>query len=551
MTLDVALPTVYLAEVEVYLPASGTPAYDQGWGTRPRGTLAQLAEVLESHDTLLASDSGYRSREDDDDGLRVYPAVLDDSISLDRRISLAPGSAAPSVSWGALRLLNVGGRYDAVAATRNCDGRNARVLAANRIWDAARQIHIDPPYADMVAIWGGVATPWLCDDTALEIPVRDAGYWLERPLQQQVYGGTGGLDGGADVTGRAVPKLRGAASNITPVLVDGVAWIYQYSDGPGTLTALYERGLAGAITNGGDVADLYSGSTTPGQYRTDNARCLFQLGSPPQGPITIDATGEFPIAGAITDAITLAATILLEDAGLPADLLDSADFAAAAAAYPYPAGIYVNDQQTGMAAALALLSSLGAKLVPSRTGQLRCLVLRALPLGAVPVAACDTGQLMACAPIPLGAPLDPPPYRWRVGGQRNWTVMTSDLNPTIDADRRSFLAAEYRYSNWPDPSAPNPTLLAYRRPSDPDALAGLLLDPADRQAVADDLGALWGVRRRLYAATLPLILGLARDIGDIIRLTWPSDDLQGGRLGQIIGEQIRVADGAITFLVLV
>jgi hypothetical protein len=79
-----------------------------------------------------------------------------------------------------------------------------------------------------------------------------------------------------------------------------------------------------------------------------------------------------------------------------------------------------------------------------------------------------------------------------------------------------------------------------------------LLSIDGAQVVASGLGGLWSAaRRRLYSVVLPLAVGLPRDIGDVIGLVWPMDDLPGGRVGQIVGEQIRAGDSTITYLVLV
>ena len=56
--------------------------------------------------------------------------------------------------------------------------------------------------------------------------------------------------------------------------------------------------------------------------------------------------------------------------------------------------------------------------------------------------------------------------------------------------------------------------------------------------------------RRLYDVSLPLPLALARDLGDVVALTYPGP-LAAGALGRIVGEQIRTADSLATLQVLV
>ncbi|OUJ09192.1 hypothetical protein HK26_01125, partial [Acetobacter okinawensis] len=102
-------------------------------------------------------------------------------------------------------------------------------------------------------------------------------------------------DGDSNVVGRSVPRLRGRASNLTPTLIDSVNYVYQVSDGPGTILALYEGGYAGGIAFGGYVADLYAQAPAPGTYtvQTDRSGTWLRLGTKPVYAITVDAEGQF------------------------------------------------------------------------------------------------------------------------------------------------------------------------------------------------------------------------------------------------------------------
>jgi hypothetical protein len=361
------------------------------------------------------------------------------------------------------------------------------------------------------------------------------------------------FDGTTDLTGSQLPRVRGGTAdfpvlNITPVLIDPVNRIYQYTDAPGTVVALYE-GASLTFPFSSDTTNLYSGSTPSGHYRTDDSRGLFQLGNTPTGTITIDATGAFPVAGAVSTAVDIARYIMTEDMGLPLEYLDVDSFDAANTLYPCVSGMFFDTSSNiqGDAAVDGFLAGLAAKLVPARSGKLRLLVLRALPAEAVPVARFDTTNCVSMTPVALSSTLDPPPYRWRVGYNHNYTVQTTGVLPSATAERQTFVTTSDRYAAF----ASNTILTAYRRPNDSDPVIGGLLRQEDAQAVANALGALWGVRRRVYSCIVPLEIGIGRDIGDIVELVWPMDDLPGGRLGQIVGEQFRSGDAEITYPVLV
>jgi hypothetical protein len=74
--------------------------------------------------------------------------------------------------------------------------------------------------------------------------LRDRIVELDVPLQASTYSGAGGLNGGADLTGKLLPKLFGTVRNVPCVLVDPVKLIYQISDAACTPSEVRDRGLA-------------------------------------------------------------------------------------------------------------------------------------------------------------------------------------------------------------------------------------------------------------------------------------------------------------------
>lgn len=541
-----AVPLFYAIELDVYVPAVSGATIGPGRMTRARMTPADPT-ALESYDTIRASDAGYRTKPTDTPAVQVYPPLLLEAFSIDRRLALDPAGATNAVAWGSLSFSNSGGAYDSAVSVKNCDGRAVRIYAGTRAYDAGRGYWTDPSFASLAALFQGIAQPWQLNDQTLDVPIRDATYWIEKPLQSSLYTGAGGYTGGADLLGLPKPKTRGTVANITPVLMDPTNRIYQYSDGPGTVTALYEGGDTN-ITFQSDTTNLYAGSTTAGQYRTDNSRGLFQLGSSPVRTITIDATGAFPTAGSQTTVANIARYLLSEDMSLPAGNLATATFTAANTAYPYAAGVYFGAAPiSGTDAIASVLIGAGLKLIPLRSGALAVFALRDVS-AATPIATIDATTAVSCLPVALPSNVNPPPYRFRVGYNRNYTPGASDTSPAVTSmTRRSFLSSAYRYAAW----SSSAVLLAYRRPSDPQPISSALVNLSDAQAVANALGALWGVRRRLYAVVLPASIALAREIGDVVTLKWPVDDLRNGKVGQIVGEQIRSGDAASTLYVLV
>jgi hypothetical protein len=546
-------PPFFCIEVQTYKPGTTTYTFSQGHGSHPHGALAELADSVEGSGVILASDLGYRTKTSDPLGLRVYPPHVDQAFAVDRRVNLDPAQSGLGAAWGTITLANANRTYDAIAAAWNSDGRQVRVLWGQKSWDYTRGIFLDPSYLALAPVFVGVATPWFLSDAALEIPLRDPSYWIERPLQTTLYLGTGTYEGPAALTGTPKPKARGGTSgnpicNVTPVLIDPTNRIYQYTDGPGTVVNLYEGGALTIVLQG-NTTNLYSGSTSAGQYRTDNSRGLFQLGSVPVRTITCDVTGQFPIAGAVTTAAQIARYLLTEDLAIPASFIESGSFTTVDIARPYVSGIYFgpNDSPDGATALQRVLTSFAAQLLPTRSGQLRLVTLRALPVTAVPVAAFTPANVIACVPRSLPGTIDPPPYRFRVGYQHNYTTQDSDIGPTTTDTHRQFIAAADRYAS----ASSAAVLSGYRRPNDTAPIGVALLVQTDAQTVANELVALWSTRRRVYDVTVPVAPGLAIDAGDVVSLTYPTDDLHGGKLAQVVGEQFRSQDATTTLQVLV
>ncbi|GGG51761.1 hypothetical protein GCM10010964_43670 [Caldovatus sediminis] len=541
-------PLLVAIEIDAASPVVGNFELALGWGTRARGTVELTGSQLSATTTLRASDSGYVTRPTDPGGVRAYPARLAEAPAIDRRVLVAPWETGTGVAWGRAVLRNADGALSGVAAGFNSDSRDVRLYVGRRVWGAARGIWREPAFAQLSLLLRCLAAPWLAQEDALVVPLRDLGYWLERPIQSVLYAGSGGLEGGEDLAGKPKPRARGGnAANplrrVPAVLVDPGNLIFQYTDGPGAVVALYEGGHTGGIAYAGDTTNLYSGSTPPGQYRTDNSKGLFQLGSNPAHPITVDVTGAFPQAGAIAALGDVMRYTLLEDLQMPTDLVDASSFAA----LPTMIGGYWTGTEPVQAVAVLdfCLQSIGAKLVHTRDGKLRPWLLRAPDPAAPPDLVLTSAAVMDVAVLDLPEGLDPPPYRLRLAYQRNWAgPTTADLHGSITAAERGYISEPARIAGWSSATV----LSSYRRPSDPQVFGGAVTRKADAETIVAGLGALWGVRRRLLAVTVPLALAVNADVGQRVWIEYPLDDLRQGRAGAIVGERLRVLEDDVAVL---
>lgn len=536
---------VFLVELDAYRGAANTPTLIDPFGGLPFGAISLTATDLDEIVTFRYATHDYVTDASASIPLTLYRPYVKTAMTVERRLPLEPTREAVGAQWGDIEFVDprdaAGTSYWAdIIDDGRVAGRQVRVLLGGRDWDVTRGLWTDWPYADFQPVFAGLASGWVPGETSLRVPVRDRTYLLERPFQSVLYAGTGGLEGGAEMAGRPKPITRGITKNVSPVLIDPVALIWQYADAAGQVDALYEKGGA-VFAYAGDTTNLYAGSTPAGQYRTDNSKGLFQLGSEPQGQITADVRGSFPAAGYVTRVIDLARWALLETLGIQE--VDESAFVSLSGACPYDAGFFIGAEPVSAVEVIgSILASAGAQLGVGRNGLLK--PYRIAAPGAVAAASYDERHIVSVEP----AELLPVYYRRSVGYAKNWTVQTSDLlaPPTVDAARRQFLANEYRTAAWFDGTVST----AYASALDAAQLDTILANQADAQAVANALGALWGTQRYLFTVTL-MSQPLALDLGAQVSITYPISILAEGRIGVIVGERVEAATNQVTLTVLI
>ena len=501
---------------------------------------------------IRISDLGYRTRRTDPDGVQVFPALLDQAYEVDRRVSLELTGAGTS-TYGAVRIFNLGRKFDNFLVGRNTNARKLRIAVGQKTYDGHRGIYTDPSYSSLRTIFSGLVGSFLLNEQEIEVPVKDTSFLIDRPIQYRFFTGAGYIEGPASFKGSPKPMCRGGTAdnpiqNVLPRLVDPVQNVWMFTDGAGQVQKLYENNAA-VFTYSGDVADpndFYSSVTPPGSYRTCNAFGYFQLGSTSVGTISANVTGT--VAGtAVSTAAALAYGILKDDLGIPEELIDGNSFAYADKACPYVAGFFLDGQENALTIIARLLASIGGHLLTGRDGRIGCFVPPRTQQGAVPVADLDESNIISIAPVALPSSLDPPPYRWQICYQHNFNVQTSGYNPSATELRKQFIVAEERYAVWTSADVQAEWL----RPNDPEPVQTYLLDGADAQKLADSLGDQWKSLPSLYQVSLPLSYAVNLDIGSYIKVTWPLGALAYGMVGQIVGEQQRAGDGLVVFEVLI
>lgn len=115
---------------------------------------------------------------------------------------------------------------------------------------------------------------------------------LTRQLLDRTYAGTGGVEGPSTMLGTLKPISFGECTNVAPVLMDSVRFIYQVNAyAPTPINAVFSSALTlgPPVTNATSYAALAALTLKPGQWATCTSAGMFRLGGDPgNGKITAD-----------------------------------------------------------------------------------------------------------------------------------------------------------------------------------------------------------------------------------------------------------------------
>lgn len=449
----------------------------------------------------------------------LYEGRVTVPLMIDRAMPLLPEQARRvQRQFGAIEIANADGALDPVMQGYAVDGRQVRVLFGPLM----------APYCDFKVIASVVATGWEPGDLSARLMVEGMSYLLGQPLQGNLYLGSGGPEGTADLEGKPKPLCFGICRNVTPALIDPTNLIYQWHDGRGlAVDGVYDRGAA-LTASGIDVADyaaLAATAVPAGHYATALAAGLFKLGSSPSGLVTADLRGDAEPDYAETIDV-LALRILTRRAGVSPSVVIGSSFAGLAALAGV-VGVYVGPGERPSTVEIVdrLVGSAGGWWGDGRDGRIAAGRL-VPPETQAPVLYLD--QFNTIEVVPEEAP--PPRYRQRVAYRTNWTAQATDLAASVTAGRRQFLTESERVVT----AYAGSVRVRHHQATDPPPLPTLLDEAADAQRLADHLLALFSPDRGIYRVRVKR-LGYLLDLGRVIRLAWPRFGLSGGRNFAVIG----------------
>lgn len=251
------------------------------------------------------------------------------------------------------------------------------------------------------------------------IPFGVDSAWLDEPLLD-TYEGTGGVEGGVDLTGQPKPLLFGAPRFVEGVLLDSVAQIYQlHGYGPMRGVDLGFNRLSrypGSVGDTGNYAGLDASDIPAGRWATCVSEGLVRLGAPPDAPLTFHAQGDNTGGWRRTPG---------EIIGRIADLRGASSrvapgtLAALDAARPWELSLSVTEQTTARDLIQRIAASVNAV---ATIGWLGYLVLTPIGIGAPTLTLAADGSALPPVGEVRQTAVAAPWWRLAIQSERTWRV---------------------------------------------------------------------------------------------------------------------------------
>lgn len=464
--------------------------------------------------TLFWSTHGYTSHADDSPASSWFDGALTKDLNVERSILSEERIGGLAACRASATVRNQDGRWDTLLDDFAIDGRRAR-LRIGRPTDALKDFG--------VVFTGVVRSATVGNDLTFEF--SDGLAKLELPVQETVYAGSGGTEGGADLKGKPKPEGWGKVFNIAPPLEDSTTLTYRVRFGAiQDVPKVYDRGVE--LTKVGGVP-------APGEYSVDTANGTFRLGATPDGTVTCDAELDASLSGYIEKTGDIVLRILATKAALNSSEIEPGSFGRLNSLVPDAVGIWIWGEVRTIADVVdELLTGIGAFGGFSRFGAFT-VGLVAAPEGTAD-ASYTQEMIESVTRESLPSSVDPVIWRALVSFQKNYTVQ-NDLAASVLPARVMFAAEPFRVAPpQEDASIKSRHLLA--RSIGP--MPGLFADSAGAADYAERLFETWGDAPVAYRVItrLPAML---RDLGDVVHLTFPRHGLSSGRPARVLRHSIR------------
>jgi hypothetical protein len=469
---------------------------------------------------LRWSSAGYATRPTDSPASTPYPARIIGDVEMAQSAVDALGLGGQvAVTAGDIRLADGDGALADLDRYGTADGRAIRILTLPVRDNTASDF--GAAYAEAHTAFAGLVRGVYREAGMVgRLALADLAERLNTPLQPARYGGTGGLDGTAELAGRPKPVALGRVFNAEPVylgdldLGDGAKPSYQFHwRGIEAVDAVRMRGVAQTLVG-----------TAPaiGQVRAWPQFGVVQLGAAADGSIRGDLRGD-NVGGYVgTEAGVLRRLLSSLSPALGDGQLDATAFAFADVDLPGEVGLYLREPALSAAEAVRqLCAGSGSVVAGSRAGLVRIFDPIAAG-GAEQQFSLDATMLLDLEPLPLPAVLRPLPMAAALTWRPNAAPITDAAAGVAAAIREPLTTA----TSGPERvlATGNQTRQAVQRDF---GLASRYWAKADAAARATAWAKFLDAGPRLYGAITDRYLGEI-EAGDVGRLSYPAWGLESG-----------------------
>lgn len=494
---------------------------------------------------LYFATQGYVSKPTDSPANTYYDGRIQQPASV-LRTMFAPNQTTgrSQIGYGNLVLTNADGGLDALLdysfAGRPIVIKLGEVLASQL--DAVGATFFSGAAPTWTTVITGTMEQVEFNWRTVVIRVRDRQQDIAKPLQSVRYAGNNALPNGlegvaGDIAGKSKPLVFGQVFNAPITLVNSTRLIYQAHDGSAlqAVNAVYDRGVA--LTAGAayaSQADMEANAPAANQYRVWNAAggCYIRLGGNPTGTVTADLTQGATAADRSVGNVWQA---LLLKAGVAAGDISSSDVSALNAACAYSVGLFCSTMRdiSALEACDMVAQSIGAWFGTDTAGKFRIGQL-VLPSSGTSIGTLTGVEVLSVERVPSRDPgVGVPAFRVKIAYAPVWETQV-DLNVGVNADRKAFLANEYRRAQDTDATVQTANLTS------PEVeFKTLLVNQADAQAEATRRLTIYKARRDMLTVRVrvdPVLVG-SLDLGKIVTLQLNRYGLSAGKKFLVIGIQ--------------
>ena len=373
--------------------------------------------------TVYAASKAFTTKSTDTPANTYFPGALGRASTFQRsmfRRGRIGGSSMPDP--GALEVINTGAFDDWL--DYQFDGRDVTVKVGLEGTD----------YSTFEAVFTGVSGELQFGRNAIRLKLSDKQDQLDKLIQETLFAGTGGNEGGDDLKDKPKPLLFGECKNVTPVIVDRTNRVYQVHDGQiKAVDAVYDNGNLLTLTT---------------HYTVDLANGRLTLVSSPSGLVTADIRGSDTGGTYVSSVADIMERIVKNYGSLVAGDIDATSISSLNTKNAAVVGIYTGTGERNLLDVLdELANSIGAFFGFNRAGKFSVGRFEA-PATTADHTFIETDVVKNRISRDPGGPVI---WRQRIKYGKNWTVQSDEaLDASATDAHKDFVTQDYRVTKDED-----------------------------------------------------------------------------------------------------